>query len=94
MQSVSVPLGIKDPAAPNIASTFWRTVSDSKNRIVVFDSATSPNAFWVTLGDLDLREGAPIRKLPLAGGRTYNGNAASKFLPAEPFKFLGSAARK
>lgn len=91
MQSVSVPLGIKDPKNPNIASTEWRTVIDHKNRVLLFDSATSPNAFWVKLDDLDLKPGAPIRQLPLSA-QVYSGNAASKFQPAKPFKFRGVAS--
>lgn len=89
MMAVSVPLGIKDPANPNIASTHWRTVIDHKNKVLVFDSATSPNAFWVRLDDLDLKAGAPVRQLPLSGGRVYAGNAAEKFAPAKAFKFQG-----
>lgn len=87
IRSVSVPLGITTPGQPNIASTLWRTVADHKNRVYFFDSATSPNTFWVPLADLDLSEGAPVRKLPVAGGRIHSGNAASGFEPAEPFAF-------
>lgn len=88
MRAVSVPLGFSEPGSPNIASTLWRTVSDQKNRVYFFDSATSPNTFWVPLADLDLKPGAPVRKLPLAGGRLYSGNAAKAFEPATPFTFL------
>jgi choloylglycine hydrolase len=88
MQAVSVPLGVKDPDAPNIASTYWRTIADSGARLYVFDSATSPNTFWVALDDLDLKEGAPVKKLDVSGGRAYSGDAAGAFVPAEPFKFL------
>lgn len=88
MQAVSVPLGIKDPQAPNIASTFWRTVIDQKARVMVYDSATSPNSFWVSVDGLDLKAGAPVRQLPLTG-RVYAGEASSKFVPAKPFPFLG-----
>lgn len=88
IRAVSVPLGISVEGQPNIASTIWRTVHDQKNRVFYFDSATSPNAFWVPLVDLDLKEGAPIKKLTVAGGKTYSGNAADKFQPAESFKFL------
>lgn len=88
MRSVSVPLGITTPGKPNIASTLWRTVSNQKDKIYFFDSATSPNVFWVTLADLDLQEGAPALKLPVAGGKTYKGNASNEFVKAVPFKFL------
>lgn len=89
MQSVSVPIPIKsDPSTPNIASTLWRTIADSKARRYYFDSATSPNTFWVDLKDLDLKAGAPVRVLPIGGDDVYAGNAAAKFAPSAPFKFL------
>ncbi len=88
MRAVSVPLGITTPGQPNISSTLWRTVSDQKNRVYYFDSATSPNTFWVPLDELDLSEGAPVKKLTVAGGKVYAGNVASEFETAEPFTFL------
>lgn len=88
IRSVSVPLGISTPGEPNLASTLWRTVSDQKNKVYFFDSATSPNTFWVALSDLDFREGAPVKKLEASGGRIYLGNVADSFKPAEPFTFL------
>ncbi len=88
IRGVSVPLGLSTPGAPNIASTIWRTVHDQKNRVLYFDSATCPTVFWVPLADMDLREGAPVKKLELEGGKTYSGNAAAQFKTAEPFRFL------
>ena len=37
--------------------------------------------------DLDLRAGAPVKKLELAGGRTYSGNAVGQFVDAKLFTF-------
>lgn len=88
MRSVSVPLGITTPDQPNISSTLWRTVSDQQNKVYFFDSATSPNTFWVPLADLDFKEGAPTLKLILEGGKIYQGNAAKEFVKATPFTFL------
>lgn len=88
VRSVSVPLGITTPNQPNIASTLWRTISDQKNKVYYFDSATTPNTFWVSLKDLDLKESAPVMKLTLTGGAIYSGNVAGHFLPAKPFVFL------
>ena len=88
IRSVSVPIGISVPGQPNIASTIWRTVHDQKNRLFYFDSATSPNVFWVTLDELDLKEGSPVKKLTVAGDKNHSGNVAAKLEPAEPFKFL------
>jgi len=94
MRAVSVPLGITTPGAPNIASTLWRTVADQKNKVYYFDSATTPNVFWVPMADLDLSKGAPAKKLAIAGGRYYAGNAAEHFSKATPFKFLQAAPAK
>jgi choloylglycine hydrolase len=87
MRSASTPLGITTPGKPNVSSTIWRTVTDHQNMIYYFDSATTPNTFWVDLKDVDLSKGAPVKKLPIAGGKYYAGNAASLFVPTEPFVF-------
>lgn len=91
MRAVSTPLGVKHPTRPSISSTLWRTVHDQTHRIVLFDSATSPNAFWVPLAELDFSAGAPVKKLTLAGGKVYAGNAAREFVPAQPFAFSSAA---
>lgn len=88
IRGVSVPLGITTPGQPNISSTVWRTLYDHKNKVMFFDSATSPTVFWVPLSDLDLKEGAAVKKLELVGDKTYNGNAAAQFKEAKPFEFL------
>ena len=49
--------------------------------------------FWVDLADLDFSPTAPVRKLKLADGSVYAGNAAAKFEKAEPFKFLPAAVK-
>jgi choloylglycine hydrolase len=88
IRSVSVPLGITTPDEPNVASTLWRTVSDQKNRVYYFDSATTPNAFWVNFADLDFKKGAAIKKLVVSEGKVYSGNVSKEFQPAKPFAFL------
>jgi choloylglycine hydrolase len=87
MRSVGTPLGFANEEQPWVSSTIWRTVSDSTNRVVIFDSALTPATFWVRLDDLDLRPGAPVKKLELVGGRTYSGNALSQFADAKLFTF-------
>jgi penicillin V acylase-like amidase (Ntn superfamily) len=87
MRSIGTPLGFSLDDMPWVSSTIWRTVSDSTNRMVMFDSAMSPSTFWVKLDDLDLKPGAPVKKLTLTGGKTYNGNAADQFVEAKLFDF-------
>jgi penicillin V acylase-like amidase (Ntn superfamily) len=87
MRSVGTPLGFSLEAQPWVSSTIWRTVSDSTNRVVLFDSAMTPATFWVRLDDLDFAQDAHVRKLELAGGKTYSGSAADKFVDAKLFTF-------
>jgi penicillin V acylase-like amidase (Ntn superfamily) len=84
----SVPLGIADPARPNIASTIWRTVADTQAKRYYFESAYNPAIFWVDLDKLNLAPGAKPAKLDLSGRPILSGEVSEKFAPAEPFKFL------
>ena len=68
------------------------TISDHKHRTCFFAAATSPNAFWAPLADLDLAAGGPVKKLPLAGGEIYLGNAAGDCVVAAPFTLLAAPA--
>jgi choloylglycine hydrolase len=94
IRNASVPLGVTPPpGAPNVAETLWRTVADHRNRRYFYESTRSPNVFWVDLADLDFSPAAPARKLKLADGSVYAGNAAAKFEKAEPFTFLPAAVK-
>lgn len=93
MRSIGTPLGFSLDDQPWVSSTIWRTVSDSTNRIVLFDSAMTPATFWVKLDDLDFKPGAPVKKLQLAGGKTYSGDAADKFVEAKLFNFASLETR-
>ena len=93
IRSVSVPLGISTPGQPNIASTIWRTVSDSQHLVYYYDSATVPNTFWVELGKLDFSPGSKIKRLLLTGGKVYSGETSSHFEPTEPFAPLTASAK-
>lgn len=95
IRNASVPLGVDTPGQPNIASTYWRTVTDQKNRIYYFESALSPFLIWVELDRLDLAPGAAVLKLTLdedcalvVGGEYVSGDATPWFKPAAPFAFL------
>jgi penicillin V acylase-like amidase (Ntn superfamily) len=91
MRAVGVPLGLTVHDKPNLSSTLWRTVHDHKNKVLFFDSATTPNAFWVPLADLNFSEGAPVMKLTVEGGRVYAGNATGQFARAGAFTFQSAA---
>lgn len=89
VRNASVPYGISTPESPEISTTQWRTVSESKNLRYFFESSLTPNTFWLNLRDLNLSEGAPVLKLSIANGEMYHGNTAKEFKVAVPFKFMG-----
>jgi len=92
IRNVSVPFGISTPDQPNIASTRWLSVSDHKRRRYFFESAVTPNIFWVDVAEFDFspRTGR-VLKLDLGPdqGNIYSGMTNAQFKPAEPFQFAG-----
>lgn len=94
IRNVSVPFGINTPDEPNISSTRWRTVADQKRLLYFFESALTPNTFWVDLKKVDFSPGAPVKRLDLGKDQrnTFNGEVSGSFQPALPFKFLGLSA--
>ncbi|MDE1176756.1 MAG: linear amide C-N hydrolase [Edaphobacter sp.] len=91
IRNVSVPYGINTPEEPNISSTRWRTVADHKRLLYFFESALTPNTFWVDLKQVDFSPSGKVMKLDLGPQQknTFSGNVVKDFKPAPPFKFLG-----
>lgn len=92
IRNASVPYGISTPDQPNLSSTRWRTVSDQKRLRYFFESALTPNTFWVDFKDVDFSaETGKVMKLNLGKNQrnVFSGNAAKEFKAAEPFHFLG-----
>lgn len=92
IRNVSVPYGITTPGEPNISSTRWRTVSDQKRKIYYFESARTPNVFWVDMKKVDFSaETGKVLKLNLGLNQTnvYAGEALGSFKETKPFVFVG-----
>ena len=92
IRNASVPFGINTPEEPNISSTRWRTVADHKRRLYFFESALTPNTFWVDLKDIDFsKETGKVMRLDLGPDQrnVFAGNTVKDFRPAEPFAFQG-----
>jgi len=86
VRHISVPLGITDPAKPNIASTLWRTLSDHTTSRYYFESTLAPSVLWVDLNSLDLSErGVPRRLVP---AKSLAGEVSQYFEPSEPFLWM------
>ncbi|KVF25978.1 choloylglycine hydrolase [Burkholderia vietnamiensis] len=94
IRNVSVPYGITTPDEPNISSTRWRTVADHKRMLYFFESALTPNTFWIDLKKVDFAAGTPIKRLDLGKEQrnTFSGEVSAAFRPAKPFPFLGLGA--
>lgn len=93
IRNASVPFGITTPDEPNISSTRWRTVADHKRMLYFFESALTPNTFWVDLNDVDFSaETGQVLKLDLGPDQrnVFAGNALAQFKPSKPFAFLGT----
>lgn len=89
IRNCSVPFGISSESEPNISSTRWRSVSDHKNLVYFFETALTPNTFWVNLKEFDLSEKGKVMKLNLDNFATYSGKSNESFKASAPFKFLG-----
>lgn len=92
IRNVSVPYGLTTPDQPNISSTRWRTVADQKRLQYYFESALTPNTFWVDLKTLDFSEkSGKVLKLDLGSDQKniFSGEANASFKESKPFPFLG-----
>lgn len=91
IRNVSVPFGLNTENEPNISSTRWRTVVDHKRGLYFFESAVSPNVFWVDLKEINFKDGQ-AKKLELGAdqGAIYAGKANDSFKNAKAFEFLGA----
>ena len=89
IRNVSVPYGFQIEGYPNLSTTRWRVVADQKNLVYYFESALTPNTFWVDLKKLDFSKNANVKKLDLSNNNTYSGETSAEFKKAQPFKFIG-----
>ncbi|WP_313675478.1 linear amide C-N hydrolase [Mycolicibacterium sp.] len=88
MRNVSVPWGIEDPEHPNLAPTYWRSVSDSTRKVYYFESALSPNIVWLNLNNINFAPGSGIRNIAVEGNYSIIGNIDKALVPAKPVKYL------
>lgn len=92
LRNTSVPFGISTESEPNLSSTRWRTVFDHARKLYFFESALTPNTFWVDLKKVDFSpETGKVRKLDLGQDQihTFSGDATAEFVESRPFTFLG-----
>lgn len=93
IRNVSAPWGVSIDDRPNLSTTRWRVVADQKELRYYFESAFSPNVFWVDLAGVDLSPRSGVRKLDLGPqqGNIFGGEVSGAFVPSEPFVFEPAA---
>lgn len=92
IRNVSVPYDISTPGEPNTSSTHWRSVVDHKRKLYFFESALTPNTFWVDLKKIDFSSSTgSTKKLDLGvdQSNTFSGEVSSEFKVMPAFKFEG-----
>lgn len=89
IRNVSVPYGFIIEGYPNLSTTRWRAVADQKDLVYYFETALTPNIFWVDLKKVDFSERAGVRKLDLSDNKTYSGEVSAEFKKSKSFQFLG-----
>ncbi len=89
IRNVSVPYGFAIEGFPNLSTTRWRSVADQKELVYYFETALTPNTFWVDLKKIDFSEKAGVRKLDLSDNKTYSGEVSAEFKKSKPFQFMG-----
>lgn len=91
IRNCSVPFGINTEAEPNISSTRWRVVADHKDLLYYFESAVSPNIFWIDLAKVDFASERLVKSLDLGAdsGLLIAGEVSSLFEATPAFSFQG-----
>jgi penicillin V acylase-like amidase (Ntn superfamily) len=89
IRNVSVPYGFEIEGFPNLSTTRWRCVADQKELVYYFETALTPNTFWVDLKKIDFSEKTVVRKLDLSDNKTYAGEVSAEFKKSKPLQFLG-----
>jgi choloylglycine hydrolase len=83
IRTISVPLGIMDPEKPNISSTLFRTLSDSKNLKYYFESATCGSMFWIDFDKIDFDTLDTYKIIEGIQHTHYYGDVTDKFVACE-----------
>ncbi len=83
IRGVSAPVG-----SASGVETLWRTVADHDAKTYYFDSAVSPNVFWIDLNKVDLKPGAKAMTLKVSKDNPLAGEVSSQLKEAKPFEFL------
>ena len=81
IKTVSVPQGAHNTStgleSEDNWPTLWTSLADSVNRQYFFQSAGSPNMFWIDLGKINFAKDRPVRSMP-GDDISLNGEVSSR----------------
>ncbi len=86
LQNSSVPYTYTVEGEPNVSSTQWRSFANIRDLRYYFDLVTNPGLYYVDLGKVNLRAGAPVMKLDTSHSSTLVGEANGALVPVAGFK--------
>lgn len=85
MGNVAVPLGYELEGEPNLSSTQWTSIADTKSCVYHFKFSADRDMFNIDLRRLDLYPGAPVLKLDTAKSSQFHGCVNDKLQRSQPF---------
>lgn len=85
VMNVSVPYLYSVETEPNVSSTQWRSLANTRDKRYYFDIVTNPAMFYIDLNRCNLKEGAPVLKLDTSKSSRYVGDVTSKLVKSKPF---------
>lgn len=85
IDNISVPFGYEIPGQPELSSTQWRSVADLNRMRYYFKFADSTGLFYIDLGKLLLKPGAPVLKLDTSHHSNFYGCVNHELKKSVPF---------
>lgn len=85
LMNACVPYSYTVEDAPNISSTQWRSLANTREKRYYFEQVTNNGLWYVDLNKCDLRPGAPVLKLTVSEADNYTGEANKHLKRSKPF---------
>lgn len=85
LANACVPYTYEIQGEPNLSSTQWRSLANTRDLRYYFEKITNLGMYYVDLKKVDLRKGAPVLKLDTSNTTGLVGDVTKMFKKSEPF---------
>ncbi len=85
LNTACVPYEYSVEGEPNVSMTQWRSLSNLRDLRYYFDVATASGFYYVDLNKVDLRPGAPVRKIITSDMSNATGDQTKALKRTKPF---------